>query len=372
MGKYRDKVVRVLKKMHLNKIIYKILKRICFLLPNYRKDIDWDLLENYPDNGKSAVHINNIEDKLNYDLQIIVPVYNCEKYVARCINSVLHQKTKYSYLLIIVNDGSTDCTGDILNQYKNIINIKIIEQRNKGFSGARNTGLQNIYSNYIMFLDSDDELYDNAIDNLLDVAYSENVDIVEGGYLIFNDEKVLYEYKHETINSKLYSLGDLYGFPWGKVFRSMLFKNIQFPENYWFEDTILSFLIYPKTHISTVNNYVYYYRQNKKGITFTSRGNKKNIDSLWITRRILYDLKVLNIQIDENIYESFLHQVYVNYSRINSIHSKKINFYVFNLTVYLLNKFFKGMVTNNVKYKDLEKSLITNNYKLYSLYCSLL
>lgn len=65
---------------------------------------------------------------LNYQLSIIIPAYNCEKYLEKCINSVLFQKLKYTYEIIIVNDGSTDDTKKVLDQYRNINNIHIIEQ----------------------------------------------------------------------------------------------------------------------------------------------------------------------------------------------------------------------------------------------------
>lgn len=130
----------------------------------------------------SCIRDNDELKTWNYQLSIIIPAYNCESSVERCIKSVLLQKIKYTYEIIVINDGSTDNTQDVLNKFENIENIHIIEQKNKGFSGARNTGIDFATGRYLMFLDSDDEMLPNSINALLDRAYEYDADIVEGGF----------------------------------------------------------------------------------------------------------------------------------------------------------------------------------------------
>lgn len=101
-----------------------------------------------------------------YDLQIIIPAYNAEKYIEKCLNSILSQKTQYTYVITVINDGSTDETLQILSKYLDDEHIDIISQSNKGFSGARNCGLKNLVGHYLMFVDSDDWICEDAIEKL--------------------------------------------------------------------------------------------------------------------------------------------------------------------------------------------------------------
>ena len=125
-------------------------------------------------------------------------------------SAVLCQKTKYSVLATVINDGSTDNTAEVI---QNIvrgggkIEIEVISQENRGFSGARNAGLKTIKGKYIMFLDSDDILPDNTIEIMIDAAYRDNTDIVQGSWYEFDD-------MHRTEN--IVSSNQLSGVPWGE------------------------------------------------------------------------------------------------------------------------------------------------------------
>lgn len=111
-------------------------------------------------------------------LSIIVPVYNVEKYLERCVSSLVNQDIqKESYEIILVNDGSTDQSGEIarriVSQYDN---IRLIEQENKGLSGARNSGMDVARGEYLMFVDSDDMLFPNVISKIVQTADDNNLD----------------------------------------------------------------------------------------------------------------------------------------------------------------------------------------------------
>lgn len=218
---------------------------------------------------------NNLGKKLinkkEVDLSIIIPCYNVEKYVRECIESVLNQKTNFKYEVILINDGSKDNTLNILKEYEDKSNVILINQENKGLSGARNTGLQYVQGEYLMFVDSDDRLSKNAIENLLSVAYKDKCDIVEGRYILFKEEQIIFK---EKINQKenINVVENLKGFPSMKVIKSSLFQNLIFPEGYWFEDTIMSFLVYPRVNkVIKINDIVYEYRKNNLGITITAK-----------------------------------------------------------------------------------------------------
>lgn len=100
-----------------------------------------------------------------HKFSLIVPVYNTEKYIEKCLNSILNQSYK-NYEIIVINDGSTDNSEKILEQYKTNKKIKIIKQKNKGLSDARNEGLNHISGDYILFIDSDDYIEPKLLETL--------------------------------------------------------------------------------------------------------------------------------------------------------------------------------------------------------------
>lgn len=225
---------------------------------------------------------NQISGEKRFDLQIIMPAYNVEKYIERSIQSVICQNTKYSCLLVIINDGSTDRTPLLLDHYVKYDNVQVINQNNKGVAGARNRGLENIQGRYIMFLDPDDYLCEGAIEKLLDEAYLSDSDIVEGNaYYLYKDRFLVRRALHRD-NGYLAG-NNLRGEPWGKIFKADIFKKIKFPEHYYFEDTIFAYCIYPQTDFKyAISDFVYVYRKNPVGTSIRSKKEIKAVDTYYI------------------------------------------------------------------------------------------
>ncbi len=148
------------------------------------EDTAVSLLHSYSPDPSTSCMANNVLNQ-QYDLQIIVPAYNVEQYVAECLESILTQKTHYSYLVTVVNDGSTDKTPEIIRSYQEKYpdRMEVINQENRGFSGARNAALKVLKGRYITFLDSDDVMAGSAIEALLDKA--DGKDIIQGGWYTF-------------------------------------------------------------------------------------------------------------------------------------------------------------------------------------------
>ncbi len=120
-------------------------------------------------------------------ISVIIPVYNVEAYLQECVESVLKQ-TYQNFEIILVDDGSTDSSGDICDEYAgNDERICVIHQKNSGPSKTRNTGLENANGKYIYFLDSDDYIESNALELLVDTAESNNADLVFFGAHSFSD-----------------------------------------------------------------------------------------------------------------------------------------------------------------------------------------
>lgn len=320
------------------------------------------LLHSIAADPKQSCICENKVDGPKYDLQIIVPAYNVEKYIAECLDSVLSQVTSFRYIVKVINDGSTDGTSRILETYRNKPGIEITTQKNKGFSGARNTGLATIEARYVMFLDSDDKLAPGAIHALLSMAQNTSADIVEGSSVKFYGPFITAKYLHPDCTEA--NADKLFSFAWGKVYKASLFYNIKFPEGYWFEDTLCALILHPAAKkVSTISHRVYCYRTNFKGISRTFRGNPKCMDSFYICERLLSDMTSLGMSLDNGWADKMARQFRLNSNRISSLKRDDIDKAVFTLQSHLMRQYFSDFETDNL----LVRSLLEGNYKAFRL-----
>lgn len=130
-------------------------------------------------------------------LSIIIPVYNVEKYISKCIDSIMNQKlSKDDYEVIIINDGSPDNSKNIILQYQEeFSNILFIDQINQGVSVARNKGLDIAKGEYVLFIDPDDSIHENSIGEILEVAIEKDLDILYLNLQVYDEsDNFLYTY----------------------------------------------------------------------------------------------------------------------------------------------------------------------------------
>lgn len=259
-----------------------------------------------------------------YDATVIIPCYNVEHYVAECLDSMLNQNTSYNVEIITIDDGSTDSTAEILRQYSTrMTNFRIISQCNKGFSGARNTGIREARGKYLIFIDSDDYVTSDYIDCLLKKAFSKDADIVATGYYTFNnDHKIIKNIMIKDENDT--SL--LNGCAWGKAIKRKFFEHLVFPENYWYEDSIIAHLVVPRANsIYMVSKCQYAYRSNPTGITKTSVNSLRAIESFYITDLMLRSYVHFYPEDITNTYEFInllIEQFYLNEKRVIKLNSE--------------------------------------------------
>lgn len=241
-------------------------------------------------------------------VSIIIPVYNVEAYIERCLLSVLNQT--YSHIEIIIID---DCTPDnsitiakeLISAYtdKNVHIIK--HEGNRGLSAARNTGIRNSTGEYIYFLDSDDEIVINAIEKLVSFIIKEsNIDIVVGGVeVIGNYPEVIIPFadgetllSNENILNSFFK-NELYVMAWNKLVKRsfILDNNLFFYEGIYHEDLLWSFEVAKKAKKITFcldKTYLYYIRGN----SIVGSIKPKNIeDLLFIYEKIVLDAKRQNL-----------------------------------------------------------------------------
>lgn len=222
-------------------------------------------------------------------LSIIIPIYNVEKYLTKCIESVINQTYK-NLEIILVNDGSTDNSKDIINKYSLIDSrIKIINKKNGGLSDARNVGIEIAKGDYIAFLDSDDWIELNMYEKLYSYIKQENADIVQCSYQeVYNEEvnnqKIKEEIKLISGKDSLYNLyGENHGktvVVWNKIYKRELFNDIRFPKGKYHEDELTTYkLLYKANKIVDLNLPLVYYRQ-RDGSIMNSKFNIKRLDAL--------------------------------------------------------------------------------------------
>lgn len=183
-------------------------------------------------------------------VSVIIPVYNVEKFLKECIDSVVNQSLK-DIEIICINDGSTDNSLNILNSYDDN-RIKIINQENKGLAASRNIGLDMAVGEYICFLDSDDYLETSALQELYEIAQSNSTDVVIFKLINFDNktrEKIIDDYYENLILKEkvdgivfnpVEDVGKrIFGLPVtapGNLFKNEFIKDMRFPEDLVFED----------------------------------------------------------------------------------------------------------------------------------------
>ena len=212
-------------------------------------------------------------------ISIIIPAYNCKEYIAKCIDSVLSQNGA-ELEVIVVNDGSTDGTEKVLEAYKN--DVSIITTPNCGGSAARNRGIDAVTGDYVMFLDSDDYLSENAIQILADVIAKTDADIVKFRYqLVFPDGSTKHAYnqfdEYEIIEKNEFRKRIYPHFINGirlnsacvGIYRSSLIKGRAFRTDMRVaEDAVFSMETYTKAdRVVIIPDILYNYLQTGSGLT---------------------------------------------------------------------------------------------------------
>ena len=220
-------------------------------------------------------------------ISIIVPIYKVEKYLDRCINSILNQTFK-DFELILVDDGSPDRCGDICEEYaKKDKRIKVIHKENGGLSDARNAGLDIAKGEYIGFVDSDDWIEIDMYEKLYYSCELNDSDIsIIGVYEINENGNIIDQYIPSLDKIGLKDILKRAP-PWNKLFKRELFynNNLKFKEGRFYEDLeLIPKLFIQSKKISCVNYNGYNYLQRSSSTTHVK--DKKILDNLWAYTKI--------------------------------------------------------------------------------------
>ena len=240
-------------------------------------------------------------------VSIIVPFFNSEKYLERCLNSLLNQ-TYTNLEIILVNDGSSDSSLSICREWCNRDSrFQVFSQENSGQGAARNYGINVANGTYIMFTDSDDFIHPQMVEVLLKYALDYNADIVQCGYQEVNEEVStisfsLIKYSKEKCcidNDKTKRLLCYYTediIPVNKLIDARLIKPYRFPSGMYYEDKHLMFrLRYFADTIVTINEKLYYYVQTHDSTMRQAWNDKRFLSSFRIINELAQFCKEYNL-----------------------------------------------------------------------------
>lgn len=229
-------------------------------------------------------------------ISIIIPVYNVEGYLKKCLDSVLAQ-TYRNIEVILIEDGSPDNCGMLCDEYANMDNrVKVIHKKNGGLSSARNSGLDICTGDYIGFVDSDDYINSNMYEELVAAIEMQSVDIACAGIIRESDNNTVSYVTRCPKNKKQYNDKDALReillereidiSVWSKLYKKEVFANVRFPEGETNEDAAILLDIIPNKKLFHIAKPMYHYIDRAGSIT--SKYNKRNCELYWRNSRNIF------------------------------------------------------------------------------------
>lgn len=309
-------------------------------------------------------------------ISVIVPVYNVEQYLGKCLDSILCQ-TFSNIEIICVNDGSTDSSRKILEEYKNKDSrIIIVDKKNGGLSSARNAGMKVAKGEFYSFIDSDDWIDKTMLEKLYENITLYNSDIVFCGVHLFDENKQEIDdsneyynlsYLDKTFENRNFCYKDVKKLfvnvgvmAWNKLYRRSLVEkyNAQFPDGKIFEDGPFFYSVYYKTDkISMVRDALYFYRVNRKS-SIIQKGGRKFLDIVDVIELMYNSIKDLP-DYEEIKYQFFRDKVDDILSRYESLS--------FKYKILMANKVKResSLISDELFSPSMVKGRFKYNYYLY-------
>lgn len=216
-------------------------------------------------------------------VSVVVPVYNVQGFLVKCLDSIINQ-TYNDLEIILVNDGSTDNSGRICDEYASKDSrVKVIHQKNGGLSAARNAGIQNASSEWITFIDSDDYVSEDYVEYLINLASVNNSDVAIATYTYVTNSKRIDKGTGEVaimdsevaIRRMLLDQGFDMG-AWAKLYRTTFFDNNLYPVNKLYEDSYTTYrVVYKAKKVAFGSKSIYFYINRDDSIVNSSFNERK-------------------------------------------------------------------------------------------------
>ena len=308
-------------------------------------------------------------------VSVIVPVYNVERYIRKCLESLVNQ-TLYDMEIIVVNDGSTDLSKNIIEEYTSqYSNVKYYKKENGGLSDARNYGMKYATGEYIAFLDADDYIDAKTYEIMYEKAQKENSDIVECNfYWVYGKRKK--KDIGEKYDGKTEMMEKARVVAWNKLYRRELIENLQieFPKGLQYEDVEFFYKLVPYIEkVSFVKEPLIYYIQRKESLS--NFQNEKTRDIFTVLENVILFYK------SKNLYEKYKEELEYTYTRlllcssfkrITKIKKESTRIELLNETWVKLNTMFPNWKENQILNTNLNskkrymKSVNRFTYRIYA------
>lgn len=257
--------------------------------------------------------------KEEHKVSFIVPVYNMEKSLQRCVDSIL-QQSLHSIELILVDDGSSDASGKICDKYKEIDNrVVVVHKENGGVADAMNVGLDAATGDYYLFVDSDDYIDAQMAENMLKVLLQNNLSVIQCGYTIHavngdilrktHENPMIIEGRDKILHNYFLCQG-IGGCLSAKLFRAELFRDIRMPKGRMFADVpILPYVFNNCLRYQIINEQFYHVTANPYSVSRGVLTEQKYSD-------IVYNIGVVEKFIYENYPDLKFHVFYLKSSTV--------------------------------------------------------
>lgn len=257
------------------------------------------------------------------EISVIIPVYNAEEHIIRCLDSICRNTYK-NLEIICINDGSQDKSSEIIHEYQQSRDqrVRVIDQPNRGVSTARNIGMQAAEGTYIAFIDSDDWIHQKYFEYLLkaieyvDIAHCDMKRVSEFGTT--SDEEL---YSIKILDTKMPEIERITDHCWGKLFRKSVIQDLNFAEHIAFgEDKLFTTLALQKAHkVAIISNQLYFYYNNP-----SSAVNTKEHDLYLPAVEFLQDAKENNHPLSlKYAYTGFMSYRYINTFKSDAVNIRK-------------------------------------------------
>lgn len=303
----------------------------------------------------------------NYDkVSVVVPVYNVEKYLSKCLESICEQT--YPFLeVIVVDDSSPDNSGAIADKFaENDNRVKVFHIKNRGAAGARNYGLDKCTGDYVFFVDSDDWIDKYTLEMMVNTLTENQVDVVQCQYID--------EYKDSSVNHKCDFVSESFSdeefikdmiphweniLIWNKLYKAHLFHNVRFVEGHCIDDEFFTYrVIMNASKVIVMNDYLYHYRMRKSSaMGDLAKENQRHIDQVdFVTERYTplsnaYPKLIPNLL--EHLAEVLMSVMRNSYGYDETKHYAKSK----------LKKYFWKIITNKNVSINIKKSVVTYLFK---------
>lgn len=308
-------------------------------------------------------------------VSIIIPVYNVEKYIHKCLETIIQQQFN-DMEIIVINDGSTDNSLNIINKFAKIDKrIVVINKENEGVSVARNIGIDVSQGEYVMFIDSDDWIeegaieiiYTSAIENKADIVYFDFYNVVDQKMFLYNVHKED-DYLSGVLSNKINAA------IWNKMFKRSLFENIRFSSEISYGEDLLVHVALAINATSTfkIKGAYYYYLKRKSSITNIRDKRIMSIkNSIYEIKRLLNNHGIYEKYSEEFEYLCYLHLTFYHLILSTKLTKTSIELFRYNTKIVCdvneieKNKYYKLLMQEKSTKMKIKEYILRHFFTIF-------